>query len=134
MLHSITADNAVTPMTADKPQIVPLTPHSNCSTVGSGDANNSTLIQFVSSPNAVVCWSVMVSTSTKTRRLSHDTVCAGVIFKQGLTVTYEPSGDGAYFVLLSGQIVDAGKTYPFHDLVIYTSAGVETAVAPADKA
>ena len=58
---------------------------------------------------------------------------AVVTFKKGLTVIYEPSSGDAYYVLLSGKIVDTGKTYSFNNLVIYVSNGVETDKASAKE-
>src|SRR5207253_101848 len=110
----------------DNTQTIQLTPNSNCATTGSGDVNNSTEVQFYVTPN-VVCWTVVVSIAFRTMVLKADIDCAVVTYKQGLTVTYAPSSGGAYVVLLSGEIVDKGETYTYTDMVIYMSAGVETA-------
>lgn len=128
-------------MPAGKPQLMQLTPNSSCSAVCSGDINNSTLMQFITAPTQLVCWSTMVSMAATTTKLNDDNCCqpeyvncdgAMVTFKEGLTVTYEPSGD-AYYVLLSGKIVDTGKTYSFNNLAIYVSTIVETAKASAKE-
>jgi hypothetical protein len=122
-------------MSADNPQLIQLSPNSNCSAAGSGDVNNSTLVQFMTPPNQLVCWSIMVSMSAKTMELNSDNCCrsdyvncdgALVTFKKGLTVTYQPSSGDVYYVLLSGNIVDSGKTYSFNNLVIYASGEPET--------
>ena len=128
-------------MQSGKPQLMQLTPNSNCSAVGSGDINNSTVIEFMSPPSQLVCWSTVVSVAFKTMILPNDNCCrqdylhcdgALVTFQKGLTITYQPSGDG-YYVLLNGKIVDAGQTYNFNNLAIYVSTVVETVKVPAKK-
>ena len=128
-------------MPAGKPQLMQLTPNSNCSAVGSGDINNSTLVQFMTPPNQLVCWSTMVSMATKTMMLANDNCCkqdyihcdgALVTFQKGLKITYQPSS-GGYCVLLSGTIVDTGQTYSYNNLAIYVSTVAEAEKAPAKK-
>jgi hypothetical protein len=120
-------------MTADKPQIVRLTP--NCSTVavGLGDAINSTFVEIMLQD--IVCRSVTVSVASAEWVLSDDyDKCPPLILKKGLKITYVSPSGAAYYVLLSGTIVDTEQEYAFVDLVIYMSAGVEAATVPDEKA
>jgi hypothetical protein len=108
-------------LTTSPPQVTQLTPNSNCSAVGSGDINNSTLVQFMSPPNKIPWWTTMASDALMPVVLSADIGNAIVTFKQGLTVTYRATTGNSYFVFLSGNIVDSGTVYPANGTVIYTS-------------
>jgi hypothetical protein len=108
-------------VSASAPQLTTLTPNSNCSAVGSGDINNSTLMQFMTPANKIPYWNAMASEALSPVVLPADTGNAIVTFKQGLTVSYYAAG-AAYYVFLNGKIVDSGTVYPFTGAVIYTSS------------
>lgn len=108
-------------VSASVPQLTTLTPNSNCSAVGSGDVNNSTLMQFMTPANKVPYWSAMASEALSPVVLPADTGNAVVTFKQGLTVSFHAVG-AVYYVFLNGKIVDNGTAYPFTGAVIYTSS------------
>lgn len=109
-------------VTATPPQITQLTPNSNSSAVGSGDINNSTLIQFMSPPNKTAWWTTMTSDALMPVVLSADIGNAVVTFKQGLTVTYRATTGNSYFVYVNGNIVDSNTVYSMSGTVIYTSS------------
>ncbi|HEX8457915.1 MAG TPA: hypothetical protein VF656_11510 [Pyrinomonadaceae bacterium] len=105
--------------TVSVPQVVQLTPNSNSSALGSGDINNSTLVQFMSPPNVIPWWTAMTSNALRPVMLSADTGNAVVTFKQGLTISYLASGGSSYYVLLNGNIVDSNTNYTFTNALLY---------------
>jgi hypothetical protein len=119
-------------MTTNKPQVTPLTPNCFTSTVGAGDTNNTTAVQFVTSN--FPCFSRTVSDSNPKWVLSEDCDrCPSMVFNKGLTITFVSSGGAAYNVFLFGTIVDNGQEYSFEGMVLYMSPGREAAEAPAEK-
>ena len=111
-------------------QLTALTPNSNCSAAGSGDANNSTLVQFMAPPNGVAWFTTSVSSAVTTSTLGADQGNGVVTFQAGLTVMYAPLSGGGYNVLLSGKIKDGSSIYTFTGQVIYMStAGAAAAAA-----
>jgi hypothetical protein len=121
--------------TTSNSQTTALTPNSNCTAVGSGDTNNSTTVQFYSPQNGVVWWTAVVSNALKTASLGGDIGNAVVTFKQGLTLTYAPTGTaGAYNILLSGNITDNGSLYTFAGSVVYMSTGAATGTVSVKRA
>src|SRR6185312_5613852 len=111
-------------------QITALTPNSNCSAAGSGDANNSTIVQFMAPPNGVAWFTTTVSAAVTSSVLGADQGNGVVTFQSGLTVRYAPLSSGGYNVLLSGKITDGSSVYTFTGQVIYMStAGAAGAAA-----
>jgi hypothetical protein len=108
-------------ITASPPQLTTLTPNSNCSAIGSGDVNNSTLVQFMSPPNGIQWWTAMTSDALRPVVLSADIGNATVTFKQGLAISYLPASGKLYYVLVNGNIVDSSTVYPFINAVVYVS-------------
>ena len=109
---------------------MPLTPNTNCSVFWSGDLNYTTLVEFMTPPSQLVCWSTTVSAAASREELNEDKCCqpenvncdgAAVTFKEGLTVTYQPSSGSGYYIFLSGKIVDTGQTYTLNNMAIYMS-------------
>jgi hypothetical protein len=107
--------------TPGKPQVTTLTPNSNCSAVALNDANNAVSIQFMAPPNQIPWWLAMASEALLPVVNPYDEGNAVVTFKAGLTVSYRATGGGNYLVLMSGNIIDSGTTYPFTGAVIYSS-------------
>ena len=112
--------------TAANTQITTLTPNSNCSCTGSGDANNSTLCVFMSPPNGIQWFTQTVSNGNPKVTLHGDVGSGVVTFKKGMTIQLNSTGGNQYVVLLSGEIVDNGNQYTFTGLVIYMSTGATT--------
>lgn len=108
-------------LTASPPQLTTLTPNSNSSAVGSGDINNSTLVQFMSPPNSIQWWTAMTSDALLPAVLSRDIGNATVTFKKGLSIAYYATSGGAYYVFMNGDIVDNGTIYSFTNQIVYTS-------------
>ena len=110
-------------------QLTALTPNSNCSAAGSGDANNSTLVQFMAPPNGVAWFTTSVSSAVTTSTLGADQGNGVVTFQAGLTVMYAPLSGGGYNVLLSGKIKDGSSIYTFTGQMIYMSTAAVAAAA-----
>ena len=104
-------------------QTTQLTANSNCTAIGSGDANQSTQIRFMSPANSTVWWMPTVSNAQTTVTLPNNVGNDTVTFEKGLTVTFTAQSSTAYNVTLSGKIKDAvSGTATFQGMVIYTQS------------
>lgn len=113
------------------PQLTTLTPNSNSSAIGSGDINDSTLVQFMTPPNAIQLWTAMTSDALKPAVLSRDMGNGTVTFKQGMSISFYPTSGGAYYVFMNGNIVDNDTNYTFTNQVVYTSPPAVSKPAPS---
>src|ERR1700761_437421 len=104
-------------------QTTALTPNSNCSVSGSGDANNTTTVVFMSPKNGTHWATLSVTQALPAQSLSQDAGNGMVIFKKGLKAEMFAQGDSGYNVLLTGKIQDTGAVYNFTGLIIYMSSG-----------
>jgi len=116
-------------------QVTQLTPNSNCGAAGTGDANNTTNVAFMSPQNGLTWWTGTVSAAFSQATLAQDQGNAIVTFKKGITLTYQASGTaGAYNVFMSGTIVDNGNAYNFTGAVVYQSTAAAGGTVTMKKA
>lgn len=73
---------------------------------------------FQIQPADTAYWTPTVTTSFVTVINSADKGNNVVTFAKGLTLTLSPQGAGSYTLLLNGNIVDSGDTYPVVGQVI----------------